>query len=316
MMYVVTDPQPPTSSLRARAAQRVRGARAYAVERAGHPLARAVLDRVVQVDLVTRAMGLGARTFVAMIPLALVVQATTPLFGGESIGVTLIGRFQIRDPSAAALRLLFPDPDLMGDGTTVTSVVILLVSVFALARAVQQLFEKAFGVDPAAPRDAWRGLVWILGLVLLMSLRGELRALADGLPLRSVVAATLTAPVAIVFWTWSARFLLRNALPWRRLIPAGALCGLTSVAVSVGISVYFPEVLASNTARLGLLGTVYALLSIILVWTYAFSTALVVGAVLGEWLAREPDAGPSPGAAQEIAPAEASTSTSAPSTTR
>jgi hypothetical protein len=78
-------------------------------------------------------------------------------------------------------------------------------------------------------------------------------------------------------------------------MPAAATLAVASVAVSLGSSLLMPEILAGNTARFGVIGAVFSLLSLFVVDAYVLCSATVLGAVLSDHTAgrlpRSPDAG-------------------------
>ena len=275
--------QPEAWQARARAAQQ-------------HPFAAALLARVRETDLITRAMGLASRAFTALIPAIIVVQASAPLFGERSLGDVLIERYGVSGRAADALSVLFPSPADVRGGVTVAGVVLVVVAAFTFGRAFQTFFEEVWRVPPAPLREAWRGLAWVLLAVLLVTLRGTTGRLVGGSPGGSVLQAAVIAVLGMAFWLLSGQLMLRGARTWRELVPFAAVLTAASVAVSLGSSVLMPEILAGNTARFGVIGAVFSLLSLFVVDTYVLCAAAVVGAVISDRRSgRLPEAAEAPG---------------------
>ncbi len=255
-------------------------ARAQAAQE--HPFAVALLDRVRDTALVTRAMGLASRAFTALIPAIIVVQASAPLLGERSLGDVLIERYGVTGRAADALSVLFPSPADVRGGVTVAGVVLVVVAAFTFGRAFQAFFEDAWQVPHAPLRDAWRGLAWVLLAILLATLRGVTGRIVGGSPAGSVAQAAVVAVLGMGFWLLSGRLMLRGARTWRELVPFAAVLAVASVAVSLGSSVLMPEILAGNTARFGVIGAVFSLLSLFVVDAYVLCSGAVLGAVISD----------------------------------
>lgn len=246
------------------------------------PLAVALLARVRDTELLTRAMGLASRAFTAVIPAIIVVQASAPLFGERSLGDTLIERYGVTGRPAEALSVLFPSPADVRGGVTVAGVVLVIVAAFTFGRAFQAFFEQAWRVPPAPLREAWRGLAWVLLAVVLITLRGATARLVGGSAAGSVVQAAVVAALAFGFWLVSGRLMLRGARTWRELVSFALVLTVASVLVSLGSLVFMPEILAGNTARFGVIGAVFSLLSLFVVGAYVLCAGAVLGAVISD----------------------------------
>ena len=132
--------------------------------------------------------------------------------------------------------------------------------------------------------------------VLLLTLRGTTGRFFGGSAVGSAGQAAIVAAFGLAFWLASGRLLLRGARSWRELLPAAATLAGASVAVSLGSSLLMPEILAGNTARFGVIGAVFSLLSLFVVDAYVLCSATVLGAVLSDHCRRTPAAPPDAGA--------------------
>ena len=68
-------------------------------------LVREIVDELVRIEVVDRALALASKLFVAVIPLSIILSATVP--GSEGFGENLVSRFRLTGPGAAATRALF-----------------------------------------------------------------------------------------------------------------------------------------------------------------------------------------------------------------
>ena len=82
--------------------------------------------------------------------------------------------------------------------------------------------------------------------------------------------------------------LLSRRIPWRRLVPSAVLAGLGQVAIAAYSAVVMPNLIASNSARYGVIGVSLALIT----WLLVIAGAIVIGAVLGAELVRQPPVPP------------------------
>ena len=72
-------------------------------------------ERLVEVDLVDRAVALGSQAFVALIPLLIVTAAFLPRSNRGGFAVALIERFELKGASAAAVERVFAQPASVRD---------------------------------------------------------------------------------------------------------------------------------------------------------------------------------------------------------
>ncbi len=249
---------------------------------AAHPLAKATVERVTETALVTRAMGLASRAFTAVIPAVIVVQAAAPLFGEKSFGETLVARYGVTGKAADALLVLFPSPEDVRGGVTAAGVALVLIAALTFGRAFQAFVEDAWRVPPGGLRESWRGLVFLLLVLGLMFMRSLVRNVVGTSALGDVVTNVLFLSLSLGFWLLTGRLLLRGERSWHAMLPAAVTLALASLATSIGSSVVMPEILASNTAKFGVIGAVFSLLSLFVVLAYVTCGATVFGAVLSD----------------------------------
>ena len=107
-------------------------------------------ERLVEVDLVDRAVALGSQAFVALIPLLIVTAAFLPRSNRGGFAVALIERFELKGASAAAVERVFAQPASVR--TSPCSALLLVVSGLSSA-ARSSLYERtwrlpALGIAP------------------------------------------------------------------------------------------------------------------------------------------------------------------------
>src|SRR3954452_8247172 len=123
-------------------------------------LARRSVAIFLSMDGLDRSMALAAQTFTALIPMLIVVAAVFE--GGESggLGDAIIGRFDLSGATADTVRRVFPASSTVESAVSGLSVVILVISALSFTRALQRLYERAWGLEARGIRDSAYGLLW------------------------------------------------------------------------------------------------------------------------------------------------------------
>jgi membrane protein len=164
---------------------------------------------------------------------------------------------------------------------TWVSVVILILATFSFIRALQRMFQRAYGEESAGLSDLRRALAWLAGfagrIVIVSPLRESLEDVGG-----IVLAVALSTATGFALWLWTPTLLLKVD-DWRRLVPGALASGLLGALLGVASSVYVPIVIEWSARRYGLIGVAFSLQS----WLHVFSFAIVIGAAVGavvsEW---------------------------------
>ena len=234
--------------------------------------------RLVELGFVERGVALGSYAFTALVPLLMVYGAAASELGGEGFDDRLSNRLELKGSAAASVHDAFAPPGAVADSLTVLSVLILVGSSLTLTRGLQRLYDAAYELPALGMRKrvAW-GLLWLA----LIPAYVEVRALVS-LVFGGLLEAAVDLGVAAVVWTGTPWILLGRRLPWRELLPGGAVAALAMSAVAVGGVIYLPHSVGVSAARFGAIGVAFAILG----WLIACGFALVGAAAAGGVLAR------------------------------
>lgn len=244
-----------------------------------------VLLRFAAINGKNRMVILASQAFTAVVPLLLVIAslAASPE-GNNRLATSLVQRFRLKGQAATALEALFSRPPDAVGGFGLVSIVLLAFSVLSLARTLQDCFEAAWGLPPRGLRGTLYGIsgtaLFVLEIAAITLTAGLLR----GTPGGAVTTWFARAAESVLIWLLLQYVLLSGRIPWRRLVPGALLAGAGQLLISAGSAIYMPNLIASNSARYGLIGVALALIT----WLLIIAAAIVVGAAAGAELARQP----------------------------
>jgi membrane protein len=237
---------------------------------------------VVELRLIDRALAMASKCFVALIPLSIL---STALISGRSFGDQLVARFGLSGSGASAAHALFAAPDQVQAGVGLLGVVILVGSMLSLTRALARVYLEAWRLPPPKRYVPVDGLIWLLGLFVLLGASVLLHARWDATHLTS--AGTLITTLGTgLFFLWTPFILLSRRVPPRRLVPTAVLSGLAALALAVGSAIIMPGLVTRDTDRYGLVGFTFSLVS----WLFCLSLIIVGAAAMGALIDRRREA--------------------------
>ena len=234
--------------------------------------------RFVEIEGTLQATVLAAQAFTSLIPFLVVASAFGP--GESDLSDRIIERFSLEGDSARSVAALFNDKAAVESTVTWISVVILVLATLSFTRAMQRVFQRAYGVEPRRWTEIWRGLAWLAGFALWIAASSLLRdALRDfgGL----VLAVGVATMIGFVLWLWTPTILL-GTMDWRRLAPGGAVSAFLAALLSLASAIYVPILMEWSADKYGLIGIAFSMQSWLLVLGFVVVIGAVVGAVVND----------------------------------
>jgi membrane protein len=240
-------------------------------------LAGEILDEVVRVEVIERALALASKLFVAVIPMSIILKAIAP--GSGNFGEDIVLRFGLTGAGATATRALFATGGEVQAAVSVIGVVIVLYSVLSFTRALQRVYLKVWRLH-ADPFEALRRqLAWMVSLIAYLFVLSPIHGYEHRHRVGDLYALTVIA-LGAVFWIWTPYLLLGKRIPRRRLFPTGLLTAAGISLYSVGTALFLPTIFTHNAERYGLIGIAFGLVT----WLFAYSGIVVASAVIaGTW---------------------------------
>jgi membrane protein len=249
-----------------------------AVPRGVVDFALRALRRFLDIEGTQHATVIAAQAFTSLIPFVVVASAFGP--GDEDLADRIVERFGLEGSSARSVQQLFNSSGEVESAVTWVSVVILVLATLSFSRAMQRMFQRAYGTPPRGPRDAWRGLVWLAGFAAWITVSSPLRDAFEDLG-GVLVALSISGVTGLVLWLWTPAILL-GIRDWRRLLPGAIVSGVLGAVAGVASGIYIPILLKWSADKYGLIGIAFSLQSWLLVMAFVVVIGAVVGAVASE----------------------------------
>ncbi|RPF37814.1 YhjD/YihY/BrkB family envelope integrity protein [Streptomyces sp. TLI_185] len=245
------------------------------------PVITALLDRMVSVNIFDSATRIAAQCFLTAVPLLFVLDAYAPDTVQTQVVKSVSAVFGLTGQSKAEVERAFQPPtDDVRQAIGVVGGLMVLLSATAVSRAVQRLCRRAWQLPHGGTKVApWRWLSWIglwLGALVAQGL------LRDGFGLGAWLGIPIVLVVQTAMWWWTQHLLLGGAVRWAPLLPGAVLTAIAVGCLSVTAHFYMPRALNRALSDYGSAGSVFVLLSWLIVVSVAIAVGLSVGAVLSQ----------------------------------
>lgn len=274
------DRQPDARGLRARLRSVVREMKGAATKPSGG--VRRVVAQLARVNVLDTATRLAAQVFLAALPVLFVVVSFGPPVVREELLSSLRALLGLSGVSADQARQFTAGRPPPRETWGAFSILMTLLSATAVSRTLQRLCERSWHLPPAGGRPAvWRWLVWLFGWVASLVFHGACR---DGFGAGPLVGFPLAVGSTVLMWWWTQHLLLGGRVPWGPLLPGALLTGCGITVCDAVSRLYLPRALNESIHRYGPVGSVFTLLS----WLIVLFVVVTLGIALGYLLAQQP----------------------------
>lgn len=241
-----------------------------------------LIERLAAVGLIQSGVVLAAQAFLALLPLLIVAVAFFPPTVSEAITAALRHRLGIGADSTVIVQDFVKSRDSLRGGISVVGVIVALASATSFTRALQRVYELAWGLPRAGLRGSVRGLVWLIGLIAYLTMISLAVRLAGGGGSGSILRFVLLAVGSMMLWWWTPYLLLLGRVRLRALLPSGLITGTVMVTLGVASTVVVPRTVASNERQFGTIGAIFAIESWLVIVSCSIVGAAVVSAVTSQ----------------------------------
>jgi membrane protein len=231
------------------------------------------MRRFLDIEGALQATVLAAQAFTSLIPFVVVASSFGP--SESDVSDRIAERFSLDGDAARSVAALFNDKAEVESTVTWVSAVILLLATLSFTRAMQRIFQRAYGVEPGRWTDMWRGLAWLAGFAFWVGASSLLRDAFEDVG-GVVLALGVSTLTGFVLWLWTPRILL-GAVDWRRLAPGAAVSACLAALLSLASAIYVPILMEWSADKYGLIGIAFSMQS----WLLAVAFVVVIGAVVG-----------------------------------
>jgi len=267
------DPQPTAQRKTKPPAPLGRKAVAAARDRYQGSLAQGFVTQLSALGFIDQIMLFGAGLLVSLLPFLILLSA----FASNRVDDDIALRLGLNRQASGIMTHLLTSAPATLSVATVTSLLFVAAGTLAVAGSLQQIYEKAFGQDHRGWRGAYRLLIWVVALCLVVALETvagrPVRDAWAGVGLVELVTFAIWAPF---FW-WTMHYLLAGRVPWRRLLPSAVFTGAFYVGLGIFSKFYFSSTITSDSHTYGTIGAILGILT----WFVAIGAVIILGAVAG-----------------------------------
>ncbi|WP_327281712.1 MULTISPECIES: YhjD/YihY/BrkB family envelope integrity protein [unclassified Streptomyces] len=248
------------------------------------PVITHIAERMVSVDIFDSATRLAAQCFLTAVPLVFAVASFAPKAVQEQLAESVRTVFGLSGEASEQLNDIFAsgsDPELQNAVGLVGALMVLVAST-AVSRAMQRLCKRAWEIPRSGVRIAiWRWVAWIAVWICVLIVQGPVR---EGFGAGLWLGIPLTLVFLTLVWWWTQHLLLGGLVGWLPLLPGSVLTAVGATALSVAARFYMPRALNRALSEYGPAGSVFVLLS----WLIVVCVSVAVGVTAGAVLAQEP----------------------------
>ncbi|WDF42929.1 YhjD/YihY/BrkB family envelope integrity protein [Streptomyces sp. T12] len=245
------------------------------------PVVTGLVDRMVSVNIFDSATRIAAQCFLTAVPLLFVVSAYAPTAVQDQVTASISAVFGLTGQTKAQVEQAFEPPtDDLRQATGLVGGLMVLLSATAVSRAVQRLCRRAWQLPRTGVKVApWRWVAWIVLWLGALVVQGLLH---NGFGLGAGWGFPVILVMQAVMWWWTQHLLLGGGVRWKPLLPGAVITAVAVSGLSVTAHFYMPRALNRALADYGSAGSVFVLLSWLIVVCVAVAIGLSAGAVLSQ----------------------------------
>ncbi|MFI9029527.1 ribonuclease BN [Streptomyces sp. NPDC053560] len=248
-------------------------------------LVRRLAEQLRSVSVLDLSTRLAAQVFLTALPMLFVIAAYSPPEVREQLRTSLRDVLGIEGVVLGQVEQVYAGSQRGSGVWGVVGALLTLVSATALSRVLQRLCERSWHLPHTSVRTSvWRWFLWLLVWSTALVFQGVLR---NGFGAGTLLGFPLQVAAAMGLWWWTQHLLLAGRVGWLPLLPGALLTGAgTSVFAATSV-LWMPRTLRRSVDQFGLLGSVFTLLS----WLILFCTTVVAGIAIGYLVAHERSVG-------------------------
>jgi YihY family inner membrane protein len=271
-----------------------------------HPVLRFPVEVVARTNELNggyAANALALVAFISLFPLLLVIISVTGLLTGSNPQLTddLIDFLGLTGSSAQTMTATLDRARDSGAAGSIVGLLGMAWSGLSLVGALRYAVNLPHGFTVKGIRARAMGIPWLSGAGVILAISITLSTILNWLPRwTSPLALLLAFAIDVALFAWTFWFLDSERPPPRQLLPGAIVAAVGFGVLKTLGTLLLPRFVADSSATYGALGTVFAILAWLLIFSRIFVYAAVVNAVWADRGAAGAPTGPTDGTAGSV----------------
>jgi membrane protein len=231
-----------------------------------------VWTRLNAMDFINKGMLFAAVLLLCFFPFLIVANALV----GRSAATGMVRRFGLNHEAATDVTKVFAPAHATSSAISGVGYVLFVLGGIAAATAVQDLYERSFGLASRGLKDMPRQAAWLVVLVGCAALAGWVGPSigdAGGPVLQGLIGFVFL----VGFWWFTMWILLARRVHPRDIVPSAVATALFWVGMDLVFRFTFSDSVISDYNKYGAIGVVFAFMS----WLIAIGVVIILGAIVG-----------------------------------
>ncbi len=231
------------------------------------------------------------RVFLSLFPLIVVAIAVVGFVaasrsgGSAKLADDLVEQLKLSGSMADVIRESVSSAEESRGATSVVGFFSVLISATAVVNAIAAACNAAWQVSNRGLKDRLLGVVWLLGLALLIGATVGVTALIAVVPVPGLDALVglMSGSVvgALLFW-WTQVVMTNVKLPLRAYVPGAIFAGIGFALFQVFGTLLVARILASQSGGPASLGAVLAFLTFLTIFAWLFVLSVIINVIVWE----------------------------------
>lgn len=231
------------------------------------------------------------RVFLSLFPLIVItiavigfVAASRP-GGSAKLADDLVDQLKLSGSMADVIRESVASAEGSRGATSVVGFFSVLLSATAVVNSIAAACNAAWQVSNRGMKDRLLGVVWLIGMGILIAAAAGVTALITIIPIPGLDALVgfLSGSVvgALLFW-WTQVAMTNIRVPLRAYVPGAVFAGIGFALFQVFGTLLVGRILASQSGGPASLGAVLAFLTFLTIFAWLFVLSVIINVVVWE----------------------------------
>jgi YihY family inner membrane protein len=230
-------------------------------------------------------------TFISLFPLLLVVVSAIGLLTGSNprLSGEVVDFLGLTGNAAKTMTDTLDRARQSGATGSIIGLAGMVWSGLSLVGALRLVVNLPQGVTVRGLRARIIGIPWLVGAGVILGLSLALSTVLNWLPgWTAPLAVVVSLTVGVALFVWTFWYLAAERPPPRHLLPGAVVAAVGFEILKALGTIVLPRLVANSSATYGALGTVFAILAWLLIFSRILVYSVVVNAVWADRRGRSP----------------------------